>query len=749
MKNSTLFKKWLLLMALGVFGFSYSFAADPVETTVFSEPFLTSLGGFSAQSVTGTQVWTWSSYQGVGYAKMNGYANSVNNINEDWLISPSINLAGLDSAILTFTQANYYKVTSTISSEQTVWISSDYVSGNPGDATWTQMTIPNYQTALSSYTFINSGNMKVPAAFKGKRVVIAFKYVSTAATSSTWEVYNFLLKGYAPPAQTMILTETFDKVTTGTSKTPGSTDAGLLQSSMDLLTVLPGWTGSKVYPAGSALKMGSSSAAGILTTPSIDLSAQSGTFNLTFKAMAWSADTTHLRVYINDVLAKEITGMNADTFYVYKTYGPYEITGGTAASKIKFTTSGSATKNCRFYLDSVVVTQSASTAPKVSLAEVAYKAEAGKSVVKKIAIKGVYLTADLNVALTNKKGTAFTPISSTITKANALAGDSISVTYAPTVAGLDTALLVISGGGLTSNVQISVAGSAYTPIVANLAALRAAYVANPDQSVVYTVTGPIVASYNNTTTTTTTSRSVYFQDATGGVLSYESKAALVNIITPDYAVGDAVSGFTGTLTEYGKLLEIVPTVAPAASTTGNALIPVELTIAQTKSMKEKYESMVVCVKGLSKSLSNTSTVWAVAKANYNFGIGSDSIVLRTNYTLMDYMDGTTAISANPTNYAGLLIEYNGSVQIVPRTKTDLGYTGPTSNLSQANVVAAIYGSNGTLNVKTTQDQVIEVYNLMGQRILKTTTSEGVNTFVLGKSQLYLVKVNNSVTKIIL
>ncbi len=749
MKNSTLFKKWLILLAFGVFGFSHSFAAEPVETTVFSEPFLTSLGGFSAQSVAGAQVWSWSSYQGVGYAKMNGYASSVNNVNEDWLISPSINLAGLDSAILTFTQANYYKVTSTISNEQTVWISSDYVSGNPGDATWTQITIPNYQTALSSYTFISSGNMKVPAAFKGKKVVIAFKYVSTATTSSTWEVYNFLLKGYAPPAQTMILTETFDKVTTGTSKSPGSTDASLVQANIDALTVLPGWTGSKVYPAGAALKMGSSSVAGILTTPSIDLSAQSGTFNLTFKAMAWSGDTTHLQVYVNNVLAKEITGMNADTFYVYKTYGPYEITGGTSTTKIKFTTSASAAKNSRFYLDSVVVTQSASTAPKVSLSEVALKAETGKTVVKKIGIKGTYLTADLTVTLTNKKGTAFSPISTTILKANALAGDSIAVTYAPTVAGLDTATLVISGGGLTSNVQILVPGSAYTPIVANLAALRAAYVANPDQTVVYTVTGPIVASYINTTTTTTTSRSVYFQDATGGVLSYESKPALANIITPDYAVGSAVSGYSGTLTEYGKLLEFVPTVAPVASSTGNALIPVELTIAQAKSMKEKYESMLVCVKGLSKSLSNTATVWAVAKANYNFGIGSDSIVLRTNYTLMDYMDGTTAISAGPTNYAGLLIEYNGAVQIVPRTKTDLGYAGPTTNLSQPNIAASIYGTNGMLNVKTTQGQVVEVYNMMGQRILKATTTEGVNTFLLGKNQLYMVKVNKTVTKIIL
>jgi hypothetical protein len=742
MKNSTLFKKWLLLIALGVFGFSYSSAAIQADTTVLlSETFATTLGSFTTQSLLGDQVWAWNSS---AYAKMTGFT-TVNNANEDWLISPSIDLTGASSIYLNFLHAHKYGK-DTINNLQ-LMVTDTYTTGTVDAGDWTPILFP--LSTQATWTFVNSGYLPLEA-YKGKKNVhFAFRYRSNTAASATWEIKNVVLKAIVKAPELVVLSETFDKVTTGTSKAPGSTDAGLLQTSMDGLTVLPGWTGSKVYPAGSALKMGSSSIAGILTTPSLDLSAQSGTFNITFKAMAWSADTTHLQVYLDNVLAKEITGMNADTFYVYKTYGPYEIKGGTATSKIKFTTSGSATKNCRFYLDSVVVTQSASTAPKVSLSEVVFKAEASKTVVKKIGIKGTYLTADLNVALTNKKGSAFSPISTTMAKANALAGDSIAITYAPTAAGLDTALLVISGGGLTSNVSILIAGGAYTPIVANLAALRAAYVANPDQSVVYTVTGPIVASYINTTTTTTTSRSVYFQDATGGVLSYESKAALANIITPEYTVGSAVSGYSGTLTEYGKLLEFVPTVAPAASTTGNALIPVELTIPQAKSLKERYESVVVCIKGLSKSLSNTATVWAVAKANYNFGLGSDSIVLRTNYTLMDYMDGATAISAGPTNYAGLLIEYNGGVQIVPRSKTDLGYTGPTSNLSQANVVASIYGSNGTLNVKTTQGQVIEVFNLMGQRILKGIASEGVNTYLLGKSQLYLVKVNNTVTKILL
>jgi len=742
MKNSTLFKKWLLLIAVGLLSFSYTSAAVQADTTnLVSETFATSLGTFTTQSLVGDQVWAWNSYN---YAKMTGFVSSVNNPNDDWLISPSIDLSGASSISLSFFHAHRYGV-DTINTLQ-LMVTDSYTTGTIDPTKWTPVLFP--LSTQVNFNFVNSGYLSLEA-YKGKaNVHFAFRYRSTATASATWEIKNVTLRAIVPPTvqESVVFSENFDKVTANTTASPGTTD---ISATLDTYTTAPGWTGFKVYQAGGGLKMGSSSVPGVLTTPAIDLSAQAGTFKISFKALAWSADTTHLQIYVNDVLAKEITGMNNDASYTYGVFGPYELTGGTSATKIKFTTSKADTKNCRFFLDSLIVKQGAASTPSATLSTLAFKTQAGTTQTQNLAVLGKFLTGDLTVALTNKVRSPFSTTVSTITKADALAGFNLPVKYMPTVAGVDTATITLSGGGLASPVNVTVVGSAYTPIVANLAALRAAYVANPDQTVVYTVTGPIVASYNNTTVTTATSRSVYFQDATGGVLSYESKAAIANIITPDYAVGSAVSGYTGTLTEYGKLLEFVPTVAPAASSTGNALIPVELSIAQAKSMKEKYESMVVCVKGLSKCASNTASVWTALKANYNFGIGSDSIVLRTNYTLMDYMDGLTAIAAGPTNYAGLLIEYNGAIQIVPRSKTDLGYTGPTTNLSQANVVAAIYGSNGTLHVKALQGQTIEIYNIMGRKVLGTIASEGDNVFQLTKNQILLVKVGKATAKVVL
>ena len=731
MKNSTFFKKWLLLIAFGVLSFSYSSAAVQADTTLLvSETFLTSLGTFTTQSLVGDQVWVWNSY---GYANMNGHT-TVNNANEDWLVSPSINLTGASAISLSFFHAHKYGV-DTINTLQ-LMVTDSYTTGTIDPTKWTPVLFP--LSTQANWTFVNSGYLSL-AAYAGKaNVHFAFRYRSTTTASATWEIKNVTMRAIVKAPDAVALSETFDKVTTGTSKTPGATDASVSSTSMDALTVLPGWTGSKVYPAGSALKMGTGSIAGILTTPALDLSSQSGTFNLTFKAMAWSADTTHLQVFVDNVLAKEITGMNADTFYVYKTYGPYVITGGTGASKIKFTTSSSATKNCRFYLDSVVVTQSASTNPTASGVALAYKAEVGTTQTQNVTITANYLTGNLTLALVNKVGTAFSTTTTTVTSAQAMAsgGFTFPVIFAPTAAGNDTATITISGGGLASPVAVTIAGNAYSIVnVANLAELRAANVAAPtDITTVYKVTGECVVTW-----TQSSGNTKYIQDATGGLMVYD----LAGKITTPFAAGNGMTGLTGTLLLYGNALELVPTNDVAVSSTGKVVGPVTLTIPEANANKERYESALVFIKGLTKP--SASTYWGTAKASLNFTNGTDVIVVRTNYTGLDFMTATTTIPTT-ADYAGILLEYNGTIQLFPRSSSDIGYI---NSVNPVEVNAGVYGSNGTLHVKALQGQTIEVYNIMGRKVLSTMASDGDNMFQLNKNQIVLVKVGKATAKVLL
>ena len=150
---------------------------------VFSETFATSLGNFSQFSVSGAQIWGFAS--GFG-AKMSGYSGA-NAVNEDWLISPVIDLTSMPAAALSFTHTG--KFFGTMKNEATLWISENYASGDPTTASWQQLIIPTYMTGVD-WNFVNSGEINLDA-YAGKNIRIAFKYTSSLTAAGTWEVKNF------------------------------------------------------------------------------------------------------------------------------------------------------------------------------------------------------------------------------------------------------------------------------------------------------------------------------------------------------------------------------------------------------------------------------------------------------------------------------------------------------------------------------------------------------------------------------
>jgi hypothetical protein len=163
----------------------------PVTGTFLEESFASGQGDFTIYDVLlpegGTYVWKWDNN---GYMKASGYIGGAK-ASEGWLISPAIDLSSAPGATLTFDHVINYA--GTMSSDQTLWISSDYTSGNPSAASWTQLTIPTYP-AGNNWTFVSSGAIAIPAAFIGQsNVHIAFKYLSSTENAATWEIKNLLL----------------------------------------------------------------------------------------------------------------------------------------------------------------------------------------------------------------------------------------------------------------------------------------------------------------------------------------------------------------------------------------------------------------------------------------------------------------------------------------------------------------------------------------------------------------------------
>ena len=207
---------------------SYKYSdVDPVEkefqdSTVFKQAFTTDLGVFNAISVTGAQTWSFSKYNLDTYAKISGYSGG-NKDNEDWLISPQIDLAGYSSATVNFTQAA--KFVNSQWTQLSILVSSNYDGVNPSAATWTQLTVPTLPTG-NDYVFVNSGNIDI-SSFDGKKIYVAFRYVSSTTNAATWEIKDVEVKGKKAVNKSAIITDpiTLDELYTynsGWKKTVGA-----------------------------------------------------------------------------------------------------------------------------------------------------------------------------------------------------------------------------------------------------------------------------------------------------------------------------------------------------------------------------------------------------------------------------------------------------------------------------------------------------------------------------------------------
>jgi len=155
-------------------------------TIIHSENFDTDLGDWTPYSVIGDQVWAQDSFGDDGYAKISGYDGGSHQ-NEDWLISPSLNLDLYGDEIFTFSTAMNYD-----GNMLEVFYSDNYDgSSDPNSAVWISLTA---ELSTGSWAWIASGDVDL-SGIAGTDIYLAFKYTSTDDESSTWEVDNILITG--------------------------------------------------------------------------------------------------------------------------------------------------------------------------------------------------------------------------------------------------------------------------------------------------------------------------------------------------------------------------------------------------------------------------------------------------------------------------------------------------------------------------------------------------------------------------
>lgn len=158
------------------------------------EDFEEDLGSFFVYDAYGDQTWHQATYQGNGYAQMNGYANGGSHQNEDWLIAYveiSPNMV-YNEVWFEFKTAMKYE-----GDPIRVAISSDY-DGNsePGEFEWVDIT-DAFDYSAGNYEWVESGKVNVaelvpnyPTSF-----YIAFIYTSSDEVAASWEIDDVKVTG--------------------------------------------------------------------------------------------------------------------------------------------------------------------------------------------------------------------------------------------------------------------------------------------------------------------------------------------------------------------------------------------------------------------------------------------------------------------------------------------------------------------------------------------------------------------------
>ena len=158
------------------------------------EEFDEDLGSFFVYDAYGDQTWHQATYQGNGYAQMNGYADGAPHRNEDWLIGYveiSSNMV-YNEVWFEFKTAMKYE-----GDPIRVAISSDY-DGNsePGEFEWVDIT-DAFDYSAGNYEWVESGKVNVaelvpnyPTSF-----YIAFIYTSSDEVAASWEIDDVKVTG--------------------------------------------------------------------------------------------------------------------------------------------------------------------------------------------------------------------------------------------------------------------------------------------------------------------------------------------------------------------------------------------------------------------------------------------------------------------------------------------------------------------------------------------------------------------------
>lgn len=221
----------------------------------------------------------------------------------------------------------------------------------------------------------------------------------------------------------------------------------------------------------------------------------------------------------------------------------------------------------------------------------------------------------------------------------------------------------------------------------------------------------------------------YIQDITGAVALYSSSLSNVDR-------GDEIT-VTGTLKDYSGLLEMDPISSVTINSSGNTLpTPLVLTPGQ---LAESNEAQLVQIKNV--TFTNGGSTFS-SNTDYTFIDGNTSgiLYLKTGNVLV----GTT-IPTGAVNITGVVSEYNGKYEVLPRDANDVANTSAlyyTTSQTMTNLSTSGFDINWTTNTASNafiqygHTKSLELGTLAGTT---NSTSQTVTVSGANPSEIFYVK----------
>ena len=227
----------------------------------------------------------------------------------------------------------------------------------------------------------------------------------------------------------------------------------------------------------------------------------------------------------------------------------------------------------------------------------------------------------------------------------------------------------------------------------------------------------------------------FIEDGTAAILIDDSNA----IITSALATGDGVTGLTGTLDEFGGMMQFRPTMNVSASSTGNAIVAQSVLVSDLNANPNNYESEYVRIFEYSIIDAATNPTWIVG-LEYQMLTQSGDYIFRTSFYDADYI-GAEVPTSNTTVVSGIITERNdGSYYITARSLSDFANDLGANDNAIEGFVMTPNPANTFIQVKgaSNSPMSIQIFDILGKQVLALENANRVNIQSL-TSGMYIVK----------